>query len=123
LQRLDGADVRGVPVKARVLFTLTMPGRSTWNGKWSGDERRHIRIRELDPLHYEQLLVGIASGNDSWSYHWSDGWAANVAARILDAVEQVPRGDGFCGYDWMIDSIIRYGKIYADHEIPKAATP
>lgn len=99
----------------RVEFTLTMPQRGSWNGKWSGESRNYTLTRELADDKAAKL------DGRSWSYGWSDGWRASISARIvLDGEIQRP-SDGFHGYDWMVASIMRYDKIYADHERPEAA--
>jgi hypothetical protein len=96
----------------RVEFKLTMPDRPSWDGKWSGDKSNYTIEREIDDAAAAQL------DGCSWSYSWSDGWRAAVSARIVPAGEQGAKSDGFHGYGWMVDSILRYGKIYADHERP-----
>lgn len=90
-----------------------MPGRSSWNGKWSGDKKRLALLRELD--------AAEAAGLDgrTWSYRWPDGWRAEVTARTHREEEPFKRSEGFLGYEWMIESILRYNQIYADHERPK----
>ena len=98
-----------------VEFKLTMPNRGSWNGKWSGEDRNYTLLREVNDEQGAQL------DGRSWSYGWSDGWRAEVSARIVRAGEILKPSHGFQGYDWMIASILRYGKIYADHEIPEAA--
>ena len=99
----------------RVEFKLAMPGRNTWNGKWSGDDRNHTLLRTLDPM------TAVSLDGGYWSYAWSDGWCARITARIV-LEEPTEKSSGFCGYDWMVDSILRYGKIYADHERPAEVT-
>ena len=45
----------------------------------------------------------------SFSYRWDDGWTACVSCRIVDAKEAAKlrkKNRGFCGYDWMVRSII-----------------
>ena len=55
--------------------------------------------------------------NDSgyYYYNFGDGWGASVNVYILDGAKEASRlrrkSDGFCGYEWMIDSIITNGKI------------
>jgi hypothetical protein len=98
----------------RVEFKLTMPSRASWNGGWSGDDRNFTIVREIDDV------IAAKLDGCSWPYRWSDGWFANVAARVVVPGSQLAKSDGFNGYDWMIDSILRYGKIYADHERPEA---
>jgi len=98
----------------RVEFRLAMPGRASWNGGWSGERRNYVLLREVDDTRAAQL------DGRSWSYGWSDGWRAEVSARIVrDDAPSTP-SDGFEGYDWMVASILQYGKIYANHEIPEA---
>lgn len=97
-----------------VEFQLKMPRRSSWNGAWSGDKRNFSLVRELDAEDAAKL------GGKSWTYRWSDGWIACVSARVVIDRDLLAASDGFCGYGWMVDSILRYGEIYADHERPEA---
>ena len=97
----------------RVEFTLTMPNRGSWDGKWSGEDRNYTLVRDFDDEH-DQL------DGRSWSYGWPDGWRAEVSARVVPEGETLKPSHGFRGYDWMVESILRYGKIYADHQLPTA---
>lgn len=97
----------------RIEFKLSMPGRASWNGGWSGESRNYILVRELDDIAIARLL-GAAMTSASWSHRWSDGWCAEVTARIVPAGEELPKSDGFCGYDWMVDNILRNGSPYGD---------
>jgi hypothetical protein len=95
-----------------VCFSLTMPSAPSWNGKWSGEDRLWAVIRSLRDIPAE--LIG------SHTYRWSDGWCACVRVREVsksDAAQIRKKSAGFCGYEWMIDSLLRYGKILADHEV------
>jgi hypothetical protein len=97
----------------RIEFTLSMPNRSSWDGRWSGEDRHYAIVRDLDNDKAESLA------GKSFYYAWPDGWGASIAARRVADGEELRKSDGFNGYDWMIASILRYGKIYADHERPK----
>ena len=99
----------------RVEFKLAMPSRGSWDNRWSGESRNYTLIRDLDDEQASQL-----SGR-SWSYGWPDGWRAEISARIVHEAETQKPSHGFHSYDWMVESILRYGKIYADHERPEAA--
>lgn len=99
-----------------VEFRLAMPGKASWDGKWSGDERNFVLLRDLDDGQAAQL------DGRTWSYSWSDGWRAEVSARVVPVGEIQKPSHGFDGYDWMIASILRYGKIYASHEVPTLST-
>lgn len=97
-----------------VEFKLDMPGKASWDGKWSGEDKNYVIVRELDDAKAKQL-----DGN-AWSYGWSDGWRASISARVVSRRAKLKHSDGFYGYDWMVASILQYGKIYADHERPEA---
>ena len=94
-----------------------MPGKASWDGKWSGDERNFTLLRDVDDE------LGLKLDDRSWSYGWPDGWRAEITARVVHDRETLKPSHGFHGYDWMVASILRYGKIYADHERPEATSP
>lgn len=89
-----------------IAFTLSMPSAPSWNGRWSGDGDLYVIIRSVrkpDPK-----VLG------SHSYRWSDGWCARVEARQVDSREAHKlrrKSKGFCGYNWMVESILRFGQI------------
>lgn len=74
-----------------IIFTLSMPGNNSWNGRWSGD-----------------------------------GWRAAVEAKEADtqaARRIMSKSNGFCGYDWMVRSILSDGDIYGpDRPKPELVT-
>lgn len=92
-------------------FELSMPNRGSWNGRWSGEKDVHVitktdrdigkkRIQELDGKYF--------------FYRWDDGWTACVDCKIIDAKEAArlrKLNRGFCGYDWMVNSIIYKDRI------------
>lgn len=101
-----------------VSFELTMPNVGSWNGKWTGADRRYYHIRKFHDKEikkdYPHLAKVLAKGRDSWYYNFGDGWGANVSAEIVDSKQANIRrkvSAGFCGYEWMIDSILKRGKI------------
>ena len=90
-----------------IVFKLTMPNRNTWNGKWTGDEMIFARVRKDRDVPKD--IIG-----KSFFHHWDDGWTACVSVDKMDyreANKLMRKSAGFCGYDWMIESIIRYGEI------------
>lgn len=99
----------------RIEFKLAMPHRGSWDNRWSGEDRNYTLTREVDDA------KAAALSGQSWFYNWADGWSARISARVVVAGEDPPPSHGFHGYDWMVDSILRYGKICADHERPEAA--
>lgn len=96
----------------RVEFKLAMPHRGSWDNRWSGESRNYTLVQDIDEEKSARL------DGRSWSYSWPDGWRAEISARIVPAGEEREPSHGFHGYDWMVASILRYGKIYADHELP-----
>lgn len=95
--------------KTYLCFTLSMPRRGSWNGGWSGAERYYAIVQAFKAATAEKILAGGPYG-----YHWSDGWGANVT--VTETTGAGARGirkksNGFCGYEWMIESIVRHGKI------------
>lgn len=92
----------------RVEFVLTMPNVASWNGRWSGEGKHHAIVRQLREGDLARLH--IAEGmTPSWYYNFGDGWGANVEARLVPAGARLKKSAGFCGYDWMVDNIIRWG--------------
>ena len=93
-------------------FELSMPRVNSWNGRWSGQDDVHVKMitrRSKNEVEEIKKLDG-----QSWWHHWEDGWSACVTARIVDAKEAAKlrkKNRGFCGYDWMVESILRFGEI------------
>jgi hypothetical protein len=86
----------------RLIAELTMPNRGSWNGRWSGESSKYTKAISVAPKKVEALL-----GN--YYYRWDDGWGANVEIRIAKPREKVT--NRFCGYEWMVDSILKNGSI------------
>lgn len=98
-----------------------MPNVGSWNGKWTGAERKYYVIRKMsdrafaDYPHLSNLRP--PKGRDSFYYNFGDGWGANVVVESVDSKEASKRrkmSAGFCGYEWMIESILKHGKIIVD---------
>ena len=92
-------------------FELTMPNRGSWNGRWSGENELHAIIKTDREVGRKKIaeLDGKA-----YYYRWDDGWTACVSCRKCDAKEATKirkYNRGFRGYDWMVESILKYGEI------------
>lgn len=99
----------------RLAFILTMPVANSWNGKWSGEGRLYCVVRAVPEEDTARILL-----KPNYSYRWDDGWVANIKVRAVsesEAEELSEKSVGFNGYEWMVDTIIRYGKPMADHQI------
>ena len=93
-----------------IVFTLSMPTSGSWNGRWSGENRVYARI-----FHNNDVPKDII-GKDFY-YNWDDGWCACVSVTKVDSKEAAKirkKSAGFCGYDWMIRSIIKNREIIVE---------
>lgn len=96
-----------------VSFELSMPSNNAWNGKWTGEGNCYARVREYDEV---PAPDGKGIAPRYFTYSFGDGWMARVDVRVVDQAEAdklAQKSNGFCGYDWMIASIERHGKILA----------
>lgn len=98
-------------MRRRLEFRLTMPGVGSWNGKWSGEGRNYTLVESVPA---EQAADLLATG--SWLYRWDDGWCARVSVRAMEKGERKKKSDGFCGYKWMVENILRWGTPECQHE-------
>lgn len=98
-------------------FELTMPNVGSWNERWSGQDSRYYRHRNISKKEAEKLLEN--KEKKSWYYDFGDGWGASVSVDMVSAREKNKReriSMGFSGYDWMIDEILQYGRILSRGE-------
>lgn len=96
-----------------IAFTLSMPGSPSWNGKWSGEGKLYAIVKKFTGARGADKAKSILA-NCYYSYSWSDGWRAGIDAKMVDgktAGQFRKRSCGFCGYDWMVDSILVDGVI------------
>jgi hypothetical protein len=97
-----------------ICFELSMPDRGSWNGRWSGEGRPYARIRKFGGSKATKEKAARILAEGSYYYNFADGWGASVSVRDVtpsEAAKIERKSAGFCGYDWMIDSIIRDGEI------------
>lgn len=95
-----------------IVFELSMPHAGSWNGKWTGEGECYVRT-------WDERKVPKELWNNDFYYHWDDGWEACVSVRRMKASEARKlerKSKGFCGYDWMIRSLIRDGYIHTEGE-------
>lgn len=114
---LDGQQYKLVPIKKKeekktmALFILTMPGVGSWNGKWGGEGRFYAKSCKSFSRN-KALYPKMKEGH--FFYHWSDGWIACVEVKFVtpsEAKEAEKQSNGFCGYEWMIEDLKKYGEI------------
>lgn len=98
----------------KIAFILSMPGAASWDGRWSGEGRLFARIHTLPNTRAGKESGQRIIAGSPYYYTWSDGWTACIEARRVDALDArklLQKSQGFCGYDWMIESILSHGKI------------
>ena len=96
-----------------VAFVLSMPRNNSWNGKWSGEGQCYAIVKKLTTKKLIERYKSIIE-QGAYSYCWEDGWAARISVMELDAQQarkMRKNSKGFCGYDWMVNSIINNGEI------------
>ena len=85
-------------------FTLSMPNVGSWNGKWTAAGNLYARVISIgNKKRADEILA-----KNSFRYNFGDGWVAGISVKKVDAKEarRLRReSKGFCGYEWMIDSI------------------
>lgn len=96
--------------------TLSMPGCTSWNGRWSGEGKLYAKTRTFSTLTTIAKAKALAE-TGYYRYSFGDGWVAGVSVKQVDAAEARrinKASQGFFGYDWMIESLIRTGKIESE---------
>ena len=94
-------------------FKLSMPGVSSWNGRWSGEGRDYVKLVTFRGKAGENKGQQLLS-HGSYHYDFGDGWRARVDVEEVGsagAARLRRKSAGFCGYDWMVDSILQFGEI------------
>lgn len=93
-----------------ICFRLTMPSAGSWNGKWSGAGKLYARVINFGHSKKGEQQARAIADKKVFFYDFGDGWTAKVEASIIDARNATKirnRSEGFCGYDWMLESIKR----------------
>ena len=93
------------------VFILTMPNNNSWNNRWTGEGKLYCVVKKYKNNTASKNNV---EKSDSHYYNFGDGWGALVKIKSISADEARlyrKRSCGFCGYDWMIDEIEKYGRI------------
>ena len=89
-------------------FTLSMPNIGSWNGKWSGEGLLYAKVVSFGRDKNTSNKAKEILEKGYYSYNFGDGWRAGVSVKEVDVKEAAKirrKSCGFCGYDWMIDSI------------------
>ncbi len=98
-------------------FELTMPGVGSRDGKRSGKEKQYLKLVAFRGKKREDQARKILV-KGYYIYNFGDGWRAAISVRHIG--KTFPKNEpsrlrresaGFCGYDWMVDSIIDHNDI------------
>ena len=98
-------------------FELSMPNIGSWNGQWTGEGSKYYKHITVSKKEGEKILNG--KERQSWYYDFGDGWGACVSVEKVLSGEKKRReriSQGFVGYGWMIDEILKYGRILERQE-------
>lgn len=91
-------------------FTLSMPGRNSWNGRWSGEDKLFVIVKS-----FRKKPEKLKFTEGLYTYNFGDGWHAGVEVKQITPAEAQKlrkKSNGFRGYEWMVNSIILDGEIY-----------
>ena len=105
-------------------FHLGMPNCASWNGRWSGEGKRYVIVKTFRSAKAQEAARHILA-TGYYHYSWPDGWGAGITVSEVDsrqAAQLRKSSQGFAGYDWMVDTIVRYGKPLATHQLPDVAS-
>ena len=84
-------------------FELTMPNIGSWNGKWTGSDKKYFVIKRMKdkvadkimegaesiPIYegFSSKCIGSSPPRKNYYYNFGDGWGANICVEQVDAKE------------------------------------
>lgn len=95
-------------------FSLSMPNVGSWNGKWGEAGRPHDKVINLGRSQKSDEKARSILAKGYYHYDFGDGWSAGISVHNVSAKEGATlrrKSAGFCGYDWMVESILLDGTI------------
>lgn len=93
-----------------IAFQLSTPSCASWDGKWSGEGQKYVLTATT---RIKQGFKKIVE-KGYYSYSFGDGRVVGITVTEVTSKQAVKlrrESDGFCGYDWMVNSILKYGEI------------
>jgi len=103
----------------KISFTLRMPNNNSWDGKWSGDNDLYVIIKDFGRTKKGNARAEELLKQPYHYYAFGDGWGASVHLKEVtpeEARKLKKKSKGFCGYDWMVISILDHGRILTIEE-------
>lgn len=98
-------------------FKLSMSNVGSWNGKWTGESNYYAKVVNIGRTKEKEELGKKIISKQSYYYNFGDGWGMRIYVRKVDSKQaaKIRRiSNGFHGYDWAIDSIIKNQRIIAN---------
>lgn len=95
-------------------FVLSMPNVGSWNGHWTGEQDFYAKVVNFGRSKKADEKAKAILDTGYYHYNFGDGWSAGISVKQIDAKEAAKirkKSKGFCGYDWMVKSIIDNNKI------------
>ena len=95
-------------------FELSMPNVGSWNGRWSGEKNYYAKVINFGRTKKAIEKAKAILKEGYYRYNFGDGWSAGINVKEVDAKEASKirrKTKGFCGYDWMVQSIKDNNKI------------
>jgi len=95
-------------------FELSMLSVGSWNGTWSGEDKFFAKVINFGKTKKAEEKAKVILNEGYYRYGFGDGWMAGISVKQVDAKEAAKirrKSLGFCGYDWMVQSIKDNNKI------------
>ncbi len=95
-------------------FELSMPNNNAWNGKWTGEGTLYAIVKNFGRGKKANVKAQQLLDKGYYRYNFGDGWSAGISVESVSAKDSAKlrrKSAGFCGYDWMVRSILEHGKI------------
>ena len=89
-------------------FKLSMPNVGSWNSKWTGANSLYARVVNFGSSKKAKEKAITILNKGYFHYNFGDGWSTGISVSQINAKEAASirrKSAGFCGYDWMIESI------------------
>lgn len=98
-----------------ILFEFLWNNIGSWNGKTAGQDKKYYIRRQVSKEQDPENKLD----NGYFIYDFGDGWTAGVSSKRVSAREAqkaMRQSAGFHGYDWMVDEILKHGRILTRDE-------
>jgi hypothetical protein len=95
-----------------------MPNVGSWNGKWTGESKLYAKIVNTGRVNALKQRALEVLDKKLFCYNFGDGWTARIDVREVTSKEAAKirrKSSGFCGYDWMVNSIMTNLEIRIDN--------